>query len=135
MGACAQMFNFSISILLVQFMMRQYSSGLYSEPPPLMRHLPVPYGLLLAVPLPVSGAMQIPTQPENPFSHLFRFLFKQSILPFYQNFSKQEINESASLASELTTAEEKEKITSGLPLSKNTPFKRPVETKLQIHSQ
>lgn len=88
MGACAPMFNFSISILLVQFMMRQYSSGLYSEPPPLMRHLPVPYGLLLAVPLPVSGAMQIPTQPENPFSHLFRFLFKQSILPILPELLK-----------------------------------------------
>lgn len=88
MGTCARMFNFSISTLLVQFMMQQYSSGLYSEPPPLMRHLPVLYGLLLAVPLPVSGAMQIPTQPENPFSHLFKFLFKQSILPILPQLLK-----------------------------------------------
>jgi hypothetical protein len=53
-----------------------------------MRHLPVPYGLLLAVPLRVSGAMQIPTQPENPFPHLFGFLFKQSILPILPELLK-----------------------------------------------
>lgn len=76
MGACAQMFNFSISILLVQFMMWQYSSGLYSEPPPLMRHLPVRYGLLLAVPLPVSGAMQIPQGFHFPKTHPSRDLWK-----------------------------------------------------------
>jgi hypothetical protein len=135
MGTCAQMFNFSISILLVQFMMQQYSSGLYSEPPPLMRHLPVPYGLLLAVPLPVSGAMQIPTQPENPFSHLFRFLLKQSILPILPEFLKTRDQWVCKSCFWTSTAEEKENVTSGLPLSKNTPFKRPVETKLQIHSQ
>jgi len=76
----------------------------------------------------------LPNQ-KTPFLTYSSFYLNNLYYPFYHNFSKQEINESESLASELTTAEEKENVTSGLPLSKNTPFKRPVETKLQIHSQ